>query len=90
MQAAEALKEDGASHVIVAATHGVLSEPAAERLKNSCISEVIVTNTLPIPDDKRFPKLTVLSIAPLIARADPRGLRRRLGHLPVRRQRLTA
>jgi ribose-phosphate pyrophosphokinase len=38
-------------------------------LKNSRISEVIVTNTLPIPDDKRFDKLTVLSIAPLIARA---------------------
>jgi ribose-phosphate pyrophosphokinase len=38
-------------------------------LKNSRISEVIVTNTLPIPDDKRFDKLTVLSIAPLVARA---------------------
>jgi ribose-phosphate pyrophosphokinase len=38
-------------------------------LKNSRISEVIVTNTLPIPDDKQFDKLTVLSIAPLIARA---------------------
>jgi ribose-phosphate pyrophosphokinase len=53
----------------VAATHGVLSGPAVDRLKNSRISEVIITNTLPIDDDRRFDKLSVLSIAPLIARA---------------------
>jgi ribose-phosphate pyrophosphokinase len=47
----------------------VLSGPAVDLLKNSPISEVIVTNTLPIPPDRRFDKLTVLSIAPLIARA---------------------
>ncbi len=69
VQAAEALKENGASQVIVAATHPILSGPAVDRLKNSSISEVIVTNTLPIPDDRLFPKLTVLSIAPMIARA---------------------
>jgi ribose-phosphate pyrophosphokinase len=68
-QAAEALFENGASEVIVAATHAVLSGPAVDRLKNSGISEVIVTNTLPIPEDRKFPQLTVLSIAPLIARA---------------------
>jgi ribose-phosphate pyrophosphokinase len=68
-QAAEALFENGASEVIVAATHAVLSGPAVDRLKNSGISEVIVTNTLPIPEDRQFPQLTVLSIAPLIARA---------------------
>ena len=67
--AAEALFEQGAAQVIVTATHGVLSGQAVDLLKNSGISEVIVTNTLPIPDDKRFDKLTVLSIAPLIARA---------------------
>src|SRR3954469_140333 len=49
-QAAEALFENGASEVIVAATHAVLSGPAVDRLKNSGISEVIVTNTLPIPE----------------------------------------
>ena len=48
---------------------------AVDRLKNSRISEVIVTNTLPIPPEKRFDKLTVLSIAPLIARAITRGVR---------------
>ncbi len=47
----------------------MLSGPAVDRLKNSRISEVVVTNTLPIAADRRFDKLTVLSIAPLIARA---------------------
>ena len=68
-QAAEALVENGAADVIVAATHAILSGPAVDRLRSSKISEVIVTNTLPIEDDRRFPQLTVLSIAPLIARA---------------------
>jgi ribose-phosphate pyrophosphokinase len=69
VQAAEALFENGAKDVIVASTHGLLSGPAVERLRDSRISEVIITDTLPIDDDKRFDKLTVLSIAPLIARA---------------------
>lgn len=69
VQAAEALRENGAADVIVAATHAVLSGPAVDRLKNGAISEVIVTNTLPIPEDRLFPQLTVLSIAPMIARA---------------------
>jgi ribose-phosphate pyrophosphokinase len=69
VKAAEALFEEGASKVVVAATHGVLSGPAVDKLKNSRISEVVLTNTLPIPDNKRFDKLTVLSIAPLLARA---------------------
>jgi ribose-phosphate pyrophosphokinase len=61
------LREDGAKDVIIAASHGVLSEPAAERLAACGAREVIVTNTLPIEDAKRFPQLTVLSIAPLLA-----------------------
>ncbi len=61
------LHRDGASDVIIAATHGVLSPPAAQRLADSGAREVIVTNTLPIGDDKQFPQLTVLSIAPLLA-----------------------
>jgi ribose-phosphate pyrophosphokinase len=69
VKAAEALFEEGAAKVVVAATHGVLSGPAVDRLKNSRISEVVLTNTLPIPDNKRFDKLTVESIAPLLARA---------------------
>jgi ribose-phosphate pyrophosphokinase len=68
-QAADALFDQGAADVIVTATHAVLSGPAVERLRDSRISEVIVTNTLPIPEERRFPQLTVLSIAPLLARA---------------------
>ncbi|MFZ9283424.1 MAG: ribose-phosphate diphosphokinase [Candidatus Nanopelagicales bacterium] len=67
--AAETLMENGAASVMVAATHGILSPPAAERLNNAPISEVIVTDTLPIAPEKRFNKLTVLSIAPLLAEA---------------------
>ncbi|MGZ4651301.1 MAG: ribose-phosphate diphosphokinase [Kineosporiaceae bacterium] len=67
--AAEALRENGAAEVLVAATHAVLSGPAVDRIKNSLISEVIVTNTLPIDPERSFPQLTVLSIAPMIARA---------------------
>jgi len=65
----KALLADGAADVVVAATHGVLSAPASERLAESGAREVVVTNTLPIPEEKRFAALTVLSIAPLIARA---------------------
>ena len=63
------LKEKGAKEVIIAATHPVFSGPAVERLSGCGASEVVVTNTLPVPDDKRFENLTVLSIAPLVARA---------------------
>jgi ribose-phosphate pyrophosphokinase len=69
VKAAETLFDNGASEVIVAATHGILSDPARERLQESRISEVIVTDTLPISQDHRFDKLTVLSIAPLLATA---------------------
>ena len=68
-KAVDALYEEGATNVIIAATHAVFSGPAIERLKNSKVSEVVVTNTLPIPEDGHFDNLTVLSIAPLVARA---------------------
>lgn len=61
--------EAGAKDVIVAATHGVLSDPAVERLQQCGAREVIITDTLPIAEERRFPQLTVLSIAPLLARA---------------------
>jgi ribose-phosphate pyrophosphokinase len=65
----QALREAGAADVVIAATHGVLSDPATERLSSCGAREIILTNTLPIPDTKRFPAMTVLSIAPLLARA---------------------
>jgi ribose-phosphate pyrophosphokinase len=67
--AAEVLQQAGAADVIVAATHAVLSDPATERLGASKISEVVVTNTLPIAAEAKLDKITVLSIAPLLARA---------------------
>ena len=69
LAAAKALKANGARKVIVAATHGVFSPPAVERLSDPVIDSVVVTNTLPITPDKEFASLTVLSIAPLIAKA---------------------
>ncbi|MGI8792940.1 MAG: ribose-phosphate diphosphokinase [Acidimicrobiales bacterium] len=67
--AADILRENGATDVWAMATHGVLSDPAVDRLKNSAISRVVVTNTLPIPSEKQFDKLEVLSIAGIIANA---------------------
>ncbi|ONK13765.1 ribose-phosphate diphosphokinase [Streptomyces sp. MP131-18] len=67
--AADALFANGAEDVIVAATHGVLSGPAADRLKNSKVSEFIFTNSLPTPRQVSLDKITVLSMAPTIARA---------------------
>jgi ribose-phosphate pyrophosphokinase len=69
LAAAKALKANGAARVIVAATHAVFSHPAVERLSDPVIDSVVVTNTLPITPDKEFESLTVLSIAPLIAKA---------------------
>jgi ribose-phosphate pyrophosphokinase len=68
-KAAEALKNAGALKVIVAATHAVFSDPAVELLQSDFIDSVVVTDTLPLSADKRFDKLTVLPIAPLLARA---------------------
>ena len=68
-KAAETLFDNGAKDVIVTATHGILSNDANTRLQNSRISEVIVTDTLPIAEESKFEKLTVLSVAPLLATA---------------------
>jgi ribose-phosphate pyrophosphokinase len=67
--AAEQLMEKGAREIYAAATHGVLSGPAIDRIKNSVIEKVYVTNTLPLPAEKQIDKLEVLSIAPIIAQA---------------------
>ncbi len=68
-KAADLLFANGATKVVIAATHGIFSAPATDALKNSRVSEVVVTNTLPISAEKDFDKLTVLSIAPLLAQA---------------------
>src|SRR6476469_6124779 len=67
--AAELLVERGAREVWAMATHGVLSGPAIDRLKNSPLSRVVMTNTLPLPPEKQLDKIEVLSVAPIIADA---------------------
>jgi ribose-phosphate pyrophosphokinase len=68
-KAADALKEAGAIRVVVAATHAVFSDPASELLQSASIDQVVVTDTLPLPEDKKWDRLTILPIAPLLARA---------------------
>ncbi|HZA20884.1 MAG TPA: ribose-phosphate diphosphokinase, partial [Actinomycetota bacterium] len=68
-EGAKALDRDGAGAIYAAATHAVLSGKAIQRLEESPIKELVVTNTLPIPEEKRSEKVTVLSIAPIIASA---------------------
>lgn len=67
--AANALIEHGAKGVYACCTHPVLSGPAVERIRNSEIQELVVTNTIPVPEEKQFDKLTELSVAPLIGEA---------------------
>ncbi|WP_347345646.1 ribose-phosphate diphosphokinase [Microbacterium sp.] len=69
VKAAQALKKNGAERVIVAATHAIFSDPAAQRLQDPSVDAVVVTDSIPLPPEKRFPGLTVLPIAPLLARA---------------------
>ncbi|MDT8369344.1 MAG: ribose-phosphate pyrophosphokinase [Longimicrobiales bacterium] len=67
--AVHALKDRGASTIYAMATHALLSDPAVERLSSAPLEEFVVTNTIPIPEERRFPALKVLSIAELLANA---------------------
>jgi len=67
--AAEQLAERGAARVYACTTHGVFSDPAIDRIKNSVIEKVVMTNTLPLPPEKACDKIEVLSVAPIIADA---------------------
>jgi len=69
VSAANLLRKRGAASVVIAATHGLLSGPAIDRLKNAPVREVVVTDTLPVAQEKRFDSLRVLSIAPLLGEA---------------------
>lgn len=64
---AEVLKEKGAKDVYIACTHGVLSGPAPERLQNCCAKEVVITDTIAIPEEKKFDKLVQVTVADLLA-----------------------
>lgn len=68
-EGARLLRNTGAHQVYACATHAVFSPPAVERLSQGLFEEVIVTNTIPVPEEKRFPQLTVLSVANLLGEA---------------------
>ncbi|HTU00987.1 MAG TPA: ribose-phosphate diphosphokinase, partial [Candidatus Sulfotelmatobacter sp.] len=68
-QAVQALKEEGARRILASCTHPVLSGPAVERLEESAIEEVVVTNTIPLRSDVSGKKIKVLSVAPLLGEA---------------------
>ena len=67
--AAELLADKGAKEVFACTTHGVFSDPAIERIQNSVIKEVAMTNTLPLPEHKQISKIKVISVAQIIASA---------------------
>lgn len=66
-EAANALKKFGAKDIYACCTHAVLSGPAISRIENSVLKELIVTNTIPLPEEKKHPKIKVLTIAPILA-----------------------
>ena len=69
IETVKVLQKFGAKNIYAGCTHGVLSGPAIERIKNSGIKELVVTNTIPLPEEKIIDNITVLSIAPLFAEA---------------------
>ena len=69
IQAVDALQREGARRILAAAVHGVLSGPAIERIDESVLEEVIITNSVPLLPTRRSPKIRVLSVAPLLAEA---------------------
>ncbi len=69
VEAAKALKKNGANDIWAAVTHPILADPAIDRIKKSCLKEVIVTNTIPIPKEKMISKIKVLSVAGLLGEA---------------------
>ena len=68
-EGAKALEKMGAKEVYACCTHAVLSDPAVQRIEASNLTELIVTNTIPLPEEKRTPKTKVLSVAPLLGEA---------------------
>jgi len=69
IEVVRALEREGVTEMYATATHGVLSDPAVERIRDSILREVVITDSIPLPASKRSPKLTVLSVAPLIGEA---------------------
>ncbi len=79
IETANVLNQFGAKEIYAGCTHGVLSGPAIERIKNSYFKELVITNTIPLPEEKKIPQIKVLSVAPLFAEA----IRRLNEHKPM-------
>ena len=69
IQAVDALQREGARRILACAVHGVLSGPAINRIQESVLEEVIITNTIPLTPERQLSKMRVLSVAPLLAEA---------------------
>ena len=69
VETTRALEREGAIEIYGCATHGVLSDPAIDRMRDSALSEVVITDTIPLPASHRLDKIKVLSVAPLIGEA---------------------
>ena len=69
METVDVIKNFGANKVYVGCTHGVLSGPAIERIQNSELEELVMTNTIPLPKEKQIDKITVVSISELFGEA---------------------
>lgn len=69
LEAVEILKSHGANKIYAGGTHAILADPAIERIKNSSLTEMVLTNTVPIPKEKMIDKIKIISIAPLFAEA---------------------
>ncbi|MEI3430148.1 MAG: ribose-phosphate diphosphokinase [Clostridia bacterium] len=82
METVRVLKQFGAEAIYAGCTHGVLSGPAIERIQNSPIKELVITNTIPLSEEKQIPQIKVVSIAPLFAETIKRlNEKRPLGEL---------
>ena len=63
------MREQGARDIYICATHGIFSGPAIDRLRAAAVKEIVFTDSIPLPDDKRLPNMTILSVADLFAGA---------------------
>ena len=69
METVRALEREGVEEIHACATHGVLSDPAIDRIRDSSLRDVVLTDSIPLPPEKRLPQITTLSVAPLIGEA---------------------
>ncbi|MEJ7696633.1 MAG: ribose-phosphate diphosphokinase [Candidatus Limnocylindrales bacterium] len=86
IEVVRALEREGVTEMWACATHGVMSDPAVERIRDSALSEVVITDSVPLAASKRIPKLTTLSVAPLIGEAIRRIHRGEIGRGPIQQR----